>query len=199
MEPLVNPNTPNIYASRDYLLEQKQDEMTKQFNSRTEQYQAMIAKNIPNVNFPKEVSIDEPISNMDELVKRHLQEREQELLKYTPAPSPQSTHQPVISSNPPLLKISDLDAPIKETVIEFHTNDAPNNLGKNVHWTNENKSTISKEDFELLRTEMYNEIRNEIRNEFKKGFTELITLFQLSAFKTPIDRPSEGQSAEANV
>ena len=195
------PSTTN-YASRDYLLEQKQDEITKQFNSRTEQYQAMIAKNIPNANFPKEVKIEEPIANIDELVKRQLYERDQELLKYAPAPPVQ---QPVQQqqqqqqyNNYPILKITEQDAQISETVIEFREDDAPNNLGKSVHWTKndtdqrstkndtDQRSTKNdtdqswKESLELLKTELKteirNEIQNEIRNEFIKGFAELKTL-----------------------
>ena len=146
----------------------------------------------PIANF-KEGTTDEPISNMDELVKRHIMERDQVIQYAQPPPMQQ---QPTQSTHP-VLKIQEvINKPI-ENVIEFKSDDSPNTIQKSVHWTSDStnadspklgqditimlseistlKQTVEHITFELLT--LKTGLHNEIREEFSKGFSELRALF----------------------
>jgi len=168
----------NKSASRDYISEKKQDEINSKFTNRLNQYNDLIIKNIPSANF-KESEMDKPISNMDELVKRHMMERDQ-VLQYEQQSQPnQSTH--------PILKIQEvINKPI-ENIIEFKVDDSPNTIQKLVHWNDSTqdittllseistlKQTVENITAELLT--LKTGLHNEIQEEFSKGFLELRNL-----------------------
>ena len=153
--------------TRDYLAEQKQNQLSQQFNSRQEQYNSMLAKPLPKeVNF-SEGKLDEPISNMGDLIKQHMMERDNEVRKYAPPPPQQQyqqrqqqqqqqqhplpyqpQHPPLQyqqqqqqqqSSRPAILKIDDRVIPPPENIVEM-------GQGKNVHWPDEVQRTASDQD-----------------------------------------------------
>jgi hypothetical protein len=73
-------NTPPIQQNN------RQDIYNNQFQQRQKEYEQMQEKKAPDtVDFRDKVD-DEPISNMDELLKSHMQMRENELKQYAPPP-----------------------------------------------------------------------------------------------------------------
>ena len=67
--------------------ENKEDRFTDQYNQYQQNYQSMFDKKVPeNIDFREQFN-DQPLSgNMEDLVQRHLRERDEELKKYAPAP-----------------------------------------------------------------------------------------------------------------
>lgn len=66
--------------------ENKEDKMAAQYNEYQKNYMSMFDKKVPeSVNFSENIR-EGAINNMEELVKRHLQERDEELKKYAPPP-----------------------------------------------------------------------------------------------------------------
>jgi hypothetical protein len=80
-------NTPNIERNLPQTLPQnisKSDLMNKNFAIRQKEYEDMIEKKVPDtIDFRDKID-DEPISNMDEVLRTHLQMRENELKQYAP-------------------------------------------------------------------------------------------------------------------
>lgn len=71
-------------ATRDYMLEQKQEELNKQFSSRQQEYGEMLKRGPSHeVDFRAAASEDKPIENMEELIQQHLKQREYELTQVT--------------------------------------------------------------------------------------------------------------------
>ena len=143
----------NTNATRDYLSDQKHQELNTQFDNRQLQYTNMLTKPVQkDINF-KEGQLDEPISNMNELIKQHMASREEELRKYAPAPilAPILAPIPTSSNNgQPVknLRIEEtLDNRVIENIIEFNLDDTPNHIqeSKQVHWAkNEAKNEANQ-------------------------------------------------------
>jgi hypothetical protein len=71
---------------RQERFEKKQDYFNQQFTSRQSEYNTMLNRPTPpEVNF-REKEEDTAISNMDELIRQHMAQREQELKQYAPPP-----------------------------------------------------------------------------------------------------------------
>jgi hypothetical protein len=66
--------------------ENKEDKFKEQFQQYQNNYNSMFDKKLPeSVDFREKIN-DPQISNMDELIQRHLRERDEELKRYAPAP-----------------------------------------------------------------------------------------------------------------
>jgi hypothetical protein len=82
--PQYNPHE-NV-DGRQERFEKKQDYFNQQFTARQSEYETMLNRPTPpEVNF-REKEEDIAISNMDELIKQHMAQREQELRQYAPPP-----------------------------------------------------------------------------------------------------------------
>jgi hypothetical protein len=128
--------------------------LSQQFNERQKEYESMLSKEpIKEVDFKTSAVADEPITNMDELMKRHMKERENELVFYTPEP-------------PTTIKI---DSSNIELVPDIQT--SPNHK-KNVHWGN--NSTVEPED-DTTQTQI-NKLF-EVINDLKKQIEEVKQLY----------------------
>jgi hypothetical protein len=67
------------------ITENKVEKIGNQFNEKQLEYNSLFDKKVPEtIDFAEKH--DAPLSNMDELIKRHLKEREEELRKYAPLP-----------------------------------------------------------------------------------------------------------------
>jgi len=86
--------------------ENKVEKIGNRYVEKESEYNAMFDKKTPEeINFSEKQ--DTPLSNMDELIKQHLREREEEVIKYAPLPlaiPPISSNTVPISSN--TLKVS---------------------------------------------------------------------------------------------
>jgi len=74
-------------VTRDYMLEQKQEELNKQFSTRQQEYGEMLKRGpTQEVDFRATAGEDKPIENMEELMQQHLKQREYELTQSVGAP-----------------------------------------------------------------------------------------------------------------
>ena len=107
----------SIIESIPFRKESKQDAYHQQFQVRQKEYQDMVEKKVPDVpNFGDKVE-DAPISNMDDLIQKHLDQRAVDMNQYIPPPSPIETLHIDASSNvsvdeeavelPPIHELSD--------------------------------------------------------------------------------------------
>jgi len=81
------PSSPNIMIDTPPIPQNnRQDVFNNQFQQRQKEYEQMSEKKAPDtIDFRDKVD-DEPISNMDELIRTHMQMRENELKQYSPPP-----------------------------------------------------------------------------------------------------------------
>ena len=152
-------------ATRSLISDHKEQFISREFNERQLEYDSMLVKDPPkNVDF-QTISIDEPISNMDELIKQHMLDRESELIQYAPPP---------INNNIPTLKIYHTnDDTLLTNVIELKEKnnlqrdkiyDTPISLKKAVHWNEKPSNTSHLIDIiNELREECYT-YREEMNN-----------------------------------
>jgi hypothetical protein len=117
-------------ATRDFILEQKQNEVTKQFSNRQKEYTDM-KKNVPafEIDFRAAAVEDTPIENMDALIKEHLKQRELEVKQYE-----SKVYSPLV----PEIDVVSLDTHrehITKRSDKFPFNDITDSPpSKNVHW-----------------------------------------------------------------
>jgi len=88
-EPSINNDLRNDVQYSRTNVEQnlsKSDLLNKNFAIRQKEYEDMNEKKVPDtIDFRDKID-DEPISNMDEVLRTHLQMRENELKQYAPLP-----------------------------------------------------------------------------------------------------------------
>jgi hypothetical protein len=114
-----------------YTVENKQEAYNRQFDERKREYDMMNSKpDLPKVDFGGNVK-DSAISNMDELIKQHMLQRDVELQKYAPPPM-ENIVQPVsqlkIDNNENISLVPDVIMPMDNEVA------ADNKSGKKVSW-----------------------------------------------------------------
>jgi hypothetical protein len=86
-EPTINNELSNDVQYSRTNVEQnlsKSDLLNKNFAIRQKEYEDMVEKKLPDTIDFRDKMDDEPISNMDEVLRTHLQMRENELKQYTP-------------------------------------------------------------------------------------------------------------------
>ena len=107
-----NPSNNQSYSisTPPIIPDTKQEIYQQQFNNRQQEYETMFDKKAPeSINFRDKVE-DTAISNMDELIRNHVQQREQELKQYAPSPIIQNVLQNVSS---PIMPNSNIQNNIK--------------------------------------------------------------------------------------
>ena len=133
----ITQNNQNVISPKSSITSQTEYD----FNNRQKAYEQMLEKKIPeNVNF-KDVVADQAISNMDEVLRQHIQQREAELRAYAPAP----VSTPLLPSN--TLKIDNSTENIKLVVDEV-SNAIEQKPKKVVTWTTNTEHEITNENFE---------------------------------------------------
>jgi len=160
-------------ASRDYIAEQKQEELNRFFSERQQEYGAMLTRGpSQEIDFRMEMEAG-PIQNMEELVKRQMESRDSELNVYKETQSSQNQ-----------LGVIDLNAERLDNWSPVKVRDA--NSKKNVHWSN---SQVAPRG--ILKTTDYkhdelHEFMRDIRNSVREMQNELEVLKQS---KHPIAAP----------
>ena len=174
----INPVLNQTDFLKSYsVTENRQDKMAAQYNEYQQNYMTMFDKKIPDsIDFRE--NITEPaINNMDELIKRHMLERDEELKKYAPPPlftnmpaqQPQNNHpnklnidnnsEPIqfsIEELPPMPKISQKLSETRDLENNYSTKEngsSPENrrLSTSVKWLDdENSSKIDELRKEFL-------------------------------------------------
>jgi len=179
--PAAAPPPPQIQLEQKYVKEEpmttytrnvSQDSMNKQevynmqFNERQKQYEQMVARPLPpEVKF-EEVVKDEAISNMEELIKQHTQQREQELQNIMRSSNfaaiADATH---TQTRPHAIKINgEMDVNIETQQISVEIVEEKSK--KSVSWSEnlENNETIIRQQREIQELrEQLTEISREVR------------------------------------
>ena len=74
-----NVQTPKN-QTREFMIEQKQEEMNRQFSVRQMEYSSMLKSNVPKeIDFRIPQELDKPLENIDELIRMHQKDRELDL------------------------------------------------------------------------------------------------------------------------
>jgi len=88
----AQPMTPNFPTQKEgistppVVKENKQELLNQQFDMRQQNYQQMFDRKAPdNIDFREKLE-DEPIANMEDIIKSHMKQREEELYKFAPPP-----------------------------------------------------------------------------------------------------------------
>lgn len=80
----------SLTVSRGYISEKKQEDMNRHFNERQKEYDSMLTRKPSEpIDFKIQMT-DEPIENMDELIRIHTQQRENDIKITAPEPTNKS-------------------------------------------------------------------------------------------------------------
>jgi hypothetical protein len=153
-----------------YYVESKQDNYTRQFTDLQQVYEKMGAKpEPPKAEFAEGLK-DEAISNMDELLRKHIAEREKELPKFAPLPTVQAMQavQALPSSQMQTSAVPSNSLKITEDKITIHIDEVVPDDKKKVSWSQDiefegNMGETEKLDNRVL--ELENQIQM-LQNEF---------------------------------
>jgi uncharacterized coiled-coil DUF342 family protein len=147
----------------------------RQFNERQKDYETMVTKPVPPVVDFSENIKDEAISNMDELIKLHREQREAELKQFSPLPITDTTKPEKIITKEnitiiPDAVISDINADMK--------------MKKNVSWSENiekrNDNSNFREEIDELKTQVLT-LTNKfstLQEEIQQFMLKLTPLFQ---------------------
>jgi len=170
--PMVHPQTPsaplpqqNTPLQNDFLrsysiTENKEDKFTNQFNEYEKNYHSMFEKKAPtSIDFRENIQ-EAPINFNDELIQKHIRERDEELKRYAPppivGPPPHSQNQ---SNKIHIIKEESNQEPIKFHIEEIEsstTSSSPKfKNDSTVKWLdNENSNKIDelKKEFQNFKS-----------------------------------------------
>ena len=147
------------------------DIFNQQFTARQKEYETMLDKKPPAEPDFKEPLGDGVISNMDELIKRHMEERDAQLLQYAPKP-PTVPTVPLVQESPPIpiqqestsiqqesVPIQQVSVPIKQVSVPIQQISVPMQPSENITIKEENPL----EDQVLQLSDKINVLVNEIQ------------------------------------
>ncbi len=101
-----------VAVTRDFMMEQKQDEINREFENRQKEYSGMLKRGpVQEIDFRLATEADKPIENMEDLIREQMSRREYEI--------------PVLPSQPLPLSNKSLDPEPEKS------------FTKKVHWSNE--------------------------------------------------------------
>jgi hypothetical protein len=161
-----------------YTVENKQELYSRQFNERQKEYELMNTKPAPPVPDINNNIKDDAISNMDELIKLHMQQREAEMKQYSPLPLVQPPLENTFKPNN--IKIADNNENIRLIPDAVFINEE-NKLKKNVSWSDDNVNTINEKMYENLHKD-YEELKTQvltISNNFNSFQEEMRTFMSV--------------------
>jgi polyribonucleotide nucleotidyltransferase len=145
-------NNTNLLKSYS-VTENKVEKIGNQFNEKKAEYDSLFDKKAPDtIDFAEKQ--DKPLSNMDELIKQHLKEREDELKKYAPLPlvnqnQTEFNKPSILPTNSSKLKI-DTASNINIHIEEIRDNEHENSKSKkSVSWSDNNIEAIERQQLEI--------------------------------------------------
>jgi hypothetical protein len=146
------------YPQSQYYVESKQENYNRQFTDLQQVYERMGAKpEPPKAEFAEGLK-DDAISNMDELLRKHMEEREQELPKFAPLPTMQALQTLPKAQSSNSLKIT-------EEKITIRVDEVVHDDKKKVSWSQDIKVEENIEKQEARVLELENQIQM-LQNEF---------------------------------
>jgi hypothetical protein len=134
-------------STRDYMAEQKQEELSRQFNERQREYESMTKRGPSHeIDFKINEEEDGPIENMDELIKQHIKQRDAETKIYMDNISQQQQNRPLQKTvnNFEVINLDDISPPQfrpemaakPRRVVPTQQDIYQDNSKKNVRWSN---------------------------------------------------------------
>jgi hypothetical protein len=182
--PMSSPmNQYNNMQQLPYTVENKQEAYNRQFDERKREYDMMNSKpDLPKVDFGGNVK-DSAISNMDELIKQHMQQRDAELQKYAPPPMEniiQPGSQIKIDKNENISLVPDV---IMSTM---ENEPADNKSGKKVSWAEklEEYNNTKLDDCLKEITDLKQQVLN-MTNHFSEFQQEIRSLLLQGTYGSP--------------
>jgi hypothetical protein len=154
---ILNLHGYNPSIQLPHTVENKQELYSRQFVERQKEYEMMNAKPTPPLPDINNNIKDEAISNMDELIKLHMQQRDAELKQYSPPPitqpSLENSFKHNINNN---IKIATTNENI--TLMPDVVLNEQEKTKKNVSWSDENENVYKELHKELndLNTHVLN-------------------------------------------
>lgn len=159
---LIQQNSLGSQFTRNSFIESKEEKYNREFKEREQQYHSLLEKpKPPTVNFGDTIK-DEVISNMDEVMKAHMKQRDEELQKLAPRPP-----------NKGLIIDGQNDIDIHTTVLTIDSGDEK--AKKSVSWA-ENIEAGSPLNSEVL--ELKSQVL-ELKTKFEKFEQDIQKIFQL--------------------
>lgn len=163
-----DPNTSRFQANGIYtppvIPDNRQQQYASEFDHRQKEYQQMIEKKPPaEIDFSEKNNKDTAISNMDELMKQHIQEREKELQIYKPES---------LSNNIQIDNSANIQIEVEEINTQINDDDIKKNK-KTVSWSNE----VEKETIHIDYKEKYDELieKYKVVEDNLKKMTQFLT------------------------
>jgi hypothetical protein len=137
-------NTPQNFLKPYSITENKVEKIGNQYAEKQTEYNSLFEKKKPEtIDFGEKQ--DAPLSNMDELIKQHMREREEELRKYAPQPLIPSQNNSVQKK----LKIDDAPDNINIQIEELSDQESTRSK-KSVSWSDDsNKEKIEAQQLEI--------------------------------------------------
>ena len=155
-------------VTRDFIMEQKQEELNKQFSNRQKDYGEMLKRGPQhNIDF-RELEADKPIDNMEALIKQHMEQRDFESKSYAVPPTtyPNSSDKSVVTTNTVVQSVQSLSdvgeligvaattplhtTPINDTAENFIISEPSGSLSKEFDYSQETKKMIRSSKFPYL-------------------------------------------------
>jgi len=164
-EQSLQNNSDSSFLKPYSITEHKVEKIGTQFQEKQTEYNTLFDKKVPETPEFSEKQ-DKPLSNMDELIKQHLKEREEELRKYAPLPLVQPVQSNVKQSNsvqPNVtnkLKIEPLADTINihiEEIVESSNQFTDPKPKKSVNWLDDStteKFETQQQEIELLKIQI---------------------------------------------
>jgi len=140
-----------------HTVENKQELYSRQFNERQKEYELMNTKPTPPVPDINNNIKDEAISNMDELIKLHMQQREAEMKQFAPQPITQTPLENSFKINNNIKITSTNENITLMPDVVLNETDKPR---KNVSWSDNNES---EKIYKELHNEM-NDLKTQVLN-----------------------------------
>jgi hypothetical protein len=151
------------------ITENKVEKIGNQFEQKQVEYNSLFDRKVPEAPEFSEKQ-DKPLSNMDELIQRHLREREEELIKYAPLPlvSPhvQESQKILPTQQSNKLKIEQTPDTINIQIEEINDTNSNDKLIKTVSWSdtvNAEKLESQQKEIELLKNQII-ELLERVKN-----------------------------------
>jgi hypothetical protein len=143
-KPEQKPNGDQGFLKSYSITENKVEKIGNQFNEKQLEYNSLFDKKTPEkIEFGE--TQDKPLANMDELIKKHMEEREAELRKYSPLPlvNPPTTQAKIVE--PAKLKIDNT-----EENVNIHIEEIDQSSKKSVTWLDDiTNEKLDKQQLEI--------------------------------------------------
>jgi len=156
METFPTTKTEQIAVTRDYILEQKQDEIARQFQERQNEYNVMLKRGpVQEIDFRLATEPDKPLENVDTIIQEQMKRRKYEIQQVTATTAAAAAQEPP-SSTTKKVHWSTEEVSIQNEMVDLSDPSATNNisaLAKHIPYLLETMADM-REQLRCLREEL---------------------------------------------